>query len=130
MFCSWHFSCSCLAIITMSTVPCSLQKRIDSPVRVLIQDGCWDDSEGLWLGPCLKLKVRRFCDDYCMPIGSLSTCKYGWWRHPWSPAVVVLSSVSAEWGSEAYLSALIHPPYRFLQELCQIRVLCHWIIDG
>ena len=54
--------------------------RIDSPVRVPVWDGCWGDSEGLWLGSCSKLKVRRFHGDYHMPVSSLTVCKYGWWR--------------------------------------------------
>ena len=102
--------------------------HINSLVRVYVWDGCWDDS-GLWLGSCPKLKIRRFRSDYHMPVGSLSVCKYGWWRRPWSPAVV-LSPISAEWGSDVYSSALIHPPYRFPQELSQIRVLCRWIVNG
>ena len=114
----------------MSTVSHSLWSRIDSPVRVHVQDGCWGDSEGLWLGSCPKLKVRRFRSYYRMPVGSHSICKYGWWKYPWSPTVVVLSSISAEWGSEVYSSALIFPPYRFPQELSQICMLCRWIVDG
>ena len=94
--------------------------HIDSPVGVHVWDGCSGDSEGLWLGPCLWLKVRRSRSDYRMPFGSLSVCKYEWWRHLWSPMVVVLSPISAEWGSEVYPSALIQSPYRFLQELSQI----------
>ena len=102
--------------------------RIDSPVRVHVRDGCWDNSEEPWQGSCPKLKVRRFCGDYHMFVGPLSVCKYGWWMWPWSPTVVVLSPVPAEWESEVYLSALIHPPYRFLHELSQIRVLCHRLV--
>ena len=78
------------------------------------------DSEGFWLGSCLKLKVRRFHGDYHMPVSSLSVCKYGWWRHSWSPVVVVLFPISAEWGSEVYPSAPIHSTYRFPQELNQL----------
>ena len=55
---------------------------IDSPVRVHVRDSCWGNLEGPWLGSCSKLKVRRFCDDYQMPVGLLSVYKYGWWRRP------------------------------------------------
>ena len=103
---------------------------IDSSVSVYVQDGCWGDSEVFWQGSCPKLKVRRFHSDYCMLVNSLSVCKYGWRRHPWSPVVVLLSPIMAEWGSEVYSSVLIHPPYRFLQEFSQIWVLCHWIVNG
>ena len=103
---------------------------IDSPVRVHVWERCWGDSEGLWLGSSPKLKVRRFHCDYHMLIDSLSVCKYGWWRHPWSTAVVVLSPISAEWRSEVYPSALIHPPHRFPQELRHIRALCRRLVDG
>ena len=104
--------------------------RIDSLVRVHIRDCCWGDSEGFWQGSCLKLKVRGFRGDYRMLVDSLSICKYGWWRRLWSHAVFVLSPLSAEWGSEVYMLALIYPPYRFPQELNQIQMLYRPIVDG
>ena len=106
------------------------RRHIDSPVRIHVRDGCWGASDRLWLGSCPKLKVRRFCCDYHMPVCSLSVGRYRWWRCSWSPAVVVLLPISSEWGSEVYPSVLIHLSNRFLQELNQIQVLCCWIVDG
>ena len=74
----------CLGQIKISSVEVSVLLRIDSTVRVHVRDVCCGDSEGIWLGSCPKLKVRRCRGDYRMPVGSLSAYK-------WSPAVVILS---------------------------------------
>ena len=91
---------------------------INSLVSVHIRICCWGDLEGLWLGYCpkVKVKVKRFHGNYHMLVGSLTVCIYWWWRRPWGPAVVGLSPISDEWGSEVYLSVLIHPPDRFHTE--------------
>ena len=60
--------CSSITAVLLQT-PCQqshvpYRSRIGSLVRVHFRDGCWGDSEEIWLGSCPKLKVRRFCGDY------------------------------------------------------------------